>query len=160
MLFVEINLKPEKSARRTSSWCFEKKKKKTFGRIFRSKVQNLTRVFSILYMIRIRIFGPNSAQYTLMVGLSFSFCVWKCHKLRTSVSLLILRTFCEMTRCSATAWSRVRTHYWSLALSLGEQVPALMERIVLEVVHPVQYGIVPERITFPRPDDEILSGYD
>ena len=35
-----------------------------------------------------------------------------------------------------------------------------MERIVPKVVHPVQCGTVPERITLPRPDDEILSGYD
>ena len=35
-----------------------------------------------------------------------------------------------------------------------------MDRIVPDVVHPAQYGIVPERITSPRPDDEILSGYD
>ena len=41
-----------------------------------------------------------------------------------------------------------------------EQAPAPMERTVPDVVHRVQYGIVPERITLPRPDDEILSGYD
>ena len=35
-----------------------------------------------------------------------------------------------------------------------------MERTAPDVVHPVQYGIVPERTTLPRPDDEIFSGYD
>ena len=44
--------------------------------------------------------------------------------------------------------------------SSAEQAPALMERTFPDVVHLVQYGIVPERITLPRPDDEILSGYD
>ena len=44
--------------------------------------------------------------------------------------------------------------------SSADQVPAPMQRLVREVVHPVQYGIVPERITLPRPDDEILSGHD
>ena len=44
--------------------------------------------------------------------------------------------------------------------SSSEQVPAPTERIIPEVVHPVQYGIVPERITLPRPDDEILSSYE
>ena len=44
--------------------------------------------------------------------------------------------------------------------SSSEQALAPMERTVPEVVHPVQYGIVPERITLPRPDDEICSGYD
>ena len=39
--------------------------------------------------------------------------------------------------------------------SSSEQALAPMERIVPDVVHPVQYGIVPERITLPRPDDEI-----
>ena len=51
-----------------------------------------------------------------MVGVFFLW-VSKCHKLRTSVSKKTLRTFCEMTRCSATAWSRMCTHYWPFALS-------------------------------------------
>ena len=42
----------------------------------------------------------------------------------------------------------------------SERVPTLLEQVILEVVHPVQYGIVPERIALPRPDDQILSGYD
>ena len=44
--------------------------------------------------------------------------------------------------------------------SSSEQLPAPVERTETDVVHAVQYGIVPERITLPRPDDEILSGYD
>ena len=44
--------------------------------------------------------------------------------------------------------------------SSSEQAPAPMERTVPDVVHPVQYGIVPERITLPRPNDEDLSSYD
>ena len=42
----------------------------------------------------------------------------------------------------------------------SERGPAPLERAVPEVVHPVQYGIVPERIALRRPDDKILSGYD
>ena len=42
----------------------------------------------------------------------------------------------------------------------SERVPAPLERAVPEVVHPVQYGIVLERIALRRPDDKILSGYD
>ena len=48
-----------------------------------------------------------------------------------------------------------------LALELAsslDQAPALVERTVLDVVHPVQFGIVPERITWPRSDDEMLFG--
>ena len=48
------------------------------------------------------------------MGLSFP----PCPRLRTLASLLTLCTFCDMTRCSATAWSRMRTHYWSFVLSL------------------------------------------
>ena len=44
--------------------------------------------------------------------------------------------------------------------SSSEQALAPMERTVPDVVHPVQYGIVPERITLPRSGDEIFSGYD
>ena len=44
--------------------------------------------------------------------------------------------------------------------SSSEQAPALVERTVPDVVHPVQYGIVPERLTLPRTDDEIPSRYD
>ena len=44
--------------------------------------------------------------------------------------------------------------------SSPEQALAPKERTVPDVVHPVQCGIVSERITVPRPDDEILSGYD
>ena len=44
--------------------------------------------------------------------------------------------------------------------SSSEQALAPMENTVLDVVRPVRYGIVPERITLPRPDGEILSGYD
>ena len=44
--------------------------------------------------------------------------------------------------------------------SSSVQVPAPMARIAPEVVHIVQKGIVPERITLPRPDDEILSGFE
>ena len=39
-------------------------------------------------------------------------------------------------------------------------VPALSERVVPEVIHPVQHGIIPIRLPLPRPDDEILSGCD
>ena len=41
-----------------------------------------------------------------------------------------------------------------------ERGPTPLEQVIPEVVHPVQYGIVPERIALPRPHDEILSGYD
>ena len=41
-----------------------------------------------------------------------------------------------------------------------EHAPAPMERTVLGVVHLVQYGIVPERITLPHSNDGILCGYD
>ena len=34
------------------------------------------------------------------------------------------------------------------------------KELYVRFVHPVQYGIVTERITLPRPDDEILSGHD
>ena len=40
------------------------------------------------------------------------------------------------------------------------QVPVPIERIVPEVAHTVQPGIVSEPITLPRPDDEILFVYD
>ena len=46
---------------------------------------------------------------TLTVGLFFP-SVFASVTLRTSVSLLTLRTFCEITRCTATAWSRMRTY--------------------------------------------------
>ena len=39
-------------------------------------------------------------------------------------------------------------------------MPTLLEQVLPEVVHPVQGVIVPIRIALPRPDDEILSGYD
>ena len=35
-----------------------------------------------------------------------------------------------------------------------------MEGTTSDVKHPVQYGVVPERIALPRPGDGILSGYD
>ena len=40
------------------------------------------------------------------------------HKLCTSVSESTLRTFCKLTRCSATAWSRMCTHFWGHWLCL------------------------------------------
>ena len=39
----------------------------------------------------------------------------------------------------------------------SERVLLLLERALPEVVHPVQYGIVPIRITLPRTDDEITK---
>ena len=39
-------------------------------------------------------------------------------------------------------------------------VPAPSERVVPEVTHTVQYRTTPTRLPLPRPDDEILSGYD
>ena len=39
-------------------------------------------------------------------------------------------------------------------------VPAPSERIVPEVIHPVQCGIAPKRLLLPHLDDEILSGVD
>ena len=39
-------------------------------------------------------------------------------------------------------------------------VPAPSERVVPEVTHPVQYGMLHIRLLLPRPDDEILSGFD
>ena len=47
-------------------------------------------------------------------------------------------------------------------LSSSERAPAATEGTASDVVHPVQYSIsiVPERITLPRPNDEILSGHD
>ena len=44
--------------------------------------------------------------------------------------------------------------------SSAERALAPKERTTTDVLHPVQYGIVPERITLPRPEDEILSGQD
>ena len=38
--------------------------------------------------------------------------------------------------------------------------PAPSERVVPEVTHPVQCGILPIRLPLPRPDDQILSGYN
>ena len=35
-----------------------------------------------------------------------------------------------------------------------------LERALLEVLHPVHSEIVPKPIALPRPDDEILCGYD
>ena len=64
-----------------------------------------------------------TAICTLMVELCsclfFSPLACKFHKLCTSVLVFTLRTFCKLTRCSATAWSRMCTHFWSLALSSG-----------------------------------------
>ena len=44
-----------------------------FGRIIRSKVQNLT-VFSIIYMIRIRFFGPGELIQKYFSAPQFFFC--------------------------------------------------------------------------------------
>ena len=44
--------------------------------------------------------------------------------------------------------------------SSSEQASAQMEGTTSDVVHPVQCGIVPEPVTLPRPDDEILSSHD
>ena len=41
--------------------------------------------------------------------------------------------------------------------SSAEQAPAPMERSLPDVVHPVQYGVVTERISSTRPDDEDVS---
>ena len=49
--------------------------------------------------------------YTFTIGLSFFLIVCKCPRLRTLASVLTLFTFSEMTRCFATAWSRMRAPY-------------------------------------------------
>ena len=38
--------------------------------------------------------------------------------------------------------------------------PAPSTSCVHEPVHPVQFGIMPKRLPFPHPDDEILSGHE